>query len=355
MAMTDLNALSIFSGIGGLDLAAEVAGIRTVAMCEKDAFCRAVLKNHWPDVPIFKDIKKLRGEDIVAPINVIHGGPPCQPVSLAGRRRGQSDKRYLWGEVFRLVADIMPRFLVLENVPGVISIAGDDICKELERLGYGVGICSFEAAAVGAPHRRMRVFFVGHSERGGLSRQSRRGTRKEPANGCKDIPDPASGGCREGDEVAEGNDEGSEPGARDRPAFPRPDVPYAAFGNGRGRCENEPERGEKIPSGGRCEDVADSDSTRKLQQSGSVREFREWTCDDSGRKFEPGICGVAHGTSHWMDGYWDREPNIPRTKKGVKNRVNRLKALGNAVVPAQTYFIFRAIAETERSLNHDED
>jgi DNA (cytosine-5)-methyltransferase 1 len=161
-----LNALSLFSGIGGMDKAAEDAGIKTVAFCEKEPFCQAVLRERWPGVPIFEDIKELRGDMIGTPIDVIHGGPPCQPVSVAGRRRGKDDERYLWGEVFRVVAEIMPRFCVFENVPGILNIAADDICKNLERLGYSVGICCFEAAAVGAPHRRARVFFVAHSESG---------------------------------------------------------------------------------------------------------------------------------------------------------------------------------------------
>jgi DNA (cytosine-5)-methyltransferase 1 len=108
----EVNALSLFSGIGGIDLAAEKAGIKTAAFCEKDTFCQAVLRKHWPGVPIFEDIKELRSENIGTSIDVIHGGPPCQPVSLAGRRRGKSDERYLWGQVFRIVADVMPRFCV---------------------------------------------------------------------------------------------------------------------------------------------------------------------------------------------------------------------------------------------------
>lgn len=304
------NALSLFSGIGGLDLAAEAAGIRTIAMCEKDAFCRKVLRKHWPDVPIFEDIKTLRGEDIGAPIDVIHGGPPCQPASLAGRRRGQSDERYLWGDVFRIVADVMPRFYVLENVLGIISIAGDDVCKSLESLGYSVGICCFEAAAVGALHRRMRVFFVGHAERGGLSGQSRRRSGKVSEDGCQDVPDSACGGW-------ESWRAKSERFERKSGAF---------YG---------------------CEVIPDADSERKLQQIGRVEELRGRTVVCSGREPQSLMGGVVDGRPDWLDGYWRAEPDIPRVARGVKDRVNRLKALGNAVVPAQAYPIFRAIVEVE--------
>jgi DNA (cytosine-5)-methyltransferase 1 len=275
--MREMRALSLFSGVGGIDLAAEAAGIRTVAMCEKDPFCRSVLRKHWPDVPIFEDVKKLRGEDIGAAIDVIHGGPPCQPVSVAGRRRGQDDERYLWGEVFRLVADIMPRFCVFENVPGILSIAGDEICQSLERLGYSVGVWMYEAAAVGAPHRRMRVFIVGHAERGGLSGEPWR-------------------------------------------------------------------RAGAIPSD-RREDVPDADGEWELQQGRSLGELGGWSCHSSGRSPQPGMGRDIDGLSPWLDEDWER--GIPRVARGVKDRVNRLRALGNAVVPAQIYPVFRAIAEIE--------
>jgi DNA (cytosine-5)-methyltransferase 1 len=165
-----MNALSLFTGIGGLDLAAEAAGIRTVAMCERDPFCRKVLRKHWPDVPIFEDVRVLsKGVLIdagVSPIELIHGGFPCQPFSLAGRQRGKADDRYLWPEFSRIIAEIMPRWVICENVPGILSIAADDICQDLERKGYEVGVFDYEAAAVGAKHRRARVFFVAHSESG---------------------------------------------------------------------------------------------------------------------------------------------------------------------------------------------
>jgi DNA (cytosine-5)-methyltransferase 1 len=309
--MPDLAALSLFSGIGGIDLAAEAAGIRTVAMCEKDPFCREVLAAHWPGVPIFGDIKELRGDDFGSPIDVVHGGPPCQPVSVAGRRRGKDDERYLWGEVFRVVADAMPRFCVFENVPGILGIAGDEICSSLERLGYSVGICCFEAAAVGAPHRRMRVFFVGHAERGGLPGEPRRGAGKEFENGCEVVPNPFGVGCSPLKEP-QGLSRAVGP-VRHSNAFS-----HAARG---GRGQAEPENGERAALG------------RAERCGGGIAE--------------PGLGGMVDGISAALDGYWRREPDISRVARGIPNRVSRLRALGNAVVPAQIYPIFRAIAEAE--------
>ena len=127
--------LSLFSGIGGLDLAFEQAGGRVIAMCEKDSFCRKVLHKHWPGVPVFEDVKELHGSDVGA-VDVIYGGFPCQPFSVAGDRRGKDDARYLWPEFSRLVREIKPRWIVAENVPGILRIAADDVCSDLERQGY---------------------------------------------------------------------------------------------------------------------------------------------------------------------------------------------------------------------------
>jgi DNA (cytosine-5)-methyltransferase 1 len=169
MLMTDekLTGLSLFTGIGGLDIAFEAAGGRITAMCERDEFCRTILKKRWPGIPIYPDVTTLRGEDI-GTVDVIFGGFPCQPFSLAGKRKSKSDERYLWPECARLVGEIEPAWCVFENVPGILSLAADDVCQDLENLGYSVGIFNFEAASLGAPHHRARIFFVAHAKSSGL-------------------------------------------------------------------------------------------------------------------------------------------------------------------------------------------
>ena len=151
--MTGWRGLSLFSGIGGIDLAFEWAGGQIAAMCEIQPYCQKILRKHWPHVPLFEDIKNLRGTDVGA-IDVIYGGFPCQPFSVAGVQRGKDDSRYLWPEFSRLVGEIKPRWVVAENVPGILRIAADDVCGDLERQGYAVGIWNYEAAAVGAKHNR---------------------------------------------------------------------------------------------------------------------------------------------------------------------------------------------------------
>ena len=245
--MAEWRGLSLFSGIGGLDLAFEWAGGQVAAMCEIQPYCQKILRKHWPDVPLFEDIKELKGSDVGA-VDVIYGGFPCQPFSVAGLQRGKDDARYLWPEFSRLVGEIKPRWIVAENVPGILRIAADDVCSDLERQGYAVGVWDFEAAAVGAKHRRERVFFVAHS---------------------------------------------------DSPRLPRP--------HGQG------EVGTALPERQFCEFGRPGDSS------------------DERFKYDA----------------WESEPRMDRMVNGIPNRVDRLRALGNAVVPQQVYPIFKAIMEAE--------
>lgn len=172
----ELTHLSLFTGIGGLDLAAEWAGFKTIGQCEYADYPTKILKKHWPDVPRWRDIHGLSADEFIqrtgiypGELTVISGGFPCQPFSVAGKQAGKEDERYLWPEMLRVISELHPAYIVGENVPGILKIAADDVCKDMEREGYEVGIFDYEVAAVGAPHRRERFFFVGHSKRCGLS------------------------------------------------------------------------------------------------------------------------------------------------------------------------------------------
>jgi len=161
-----LRVLDLFSGIGGFSLGLErTGGFETVAFCEYEAFPRAVLAKHWPDVPCFPDVRTLKGSDIDGTVDVICGGYPCQPFSTAGQRRGKEDDRHLWPEFSRLVAELRPTWVIGENVAGHISMGLDDVLSDLEGQGYACRTFVIPACAVGAPHRRDRCWTVAHADR----------------------------------------------------------------------------------------------------------------------------------------------------------------------------------------------
>jgi DNA (cytosine-5)-methyltransferase 1 len=161
------SVLDLFSGIGGFSLGLERAGFHTAAFCEIDPYCRAVLAKHWPGVPCFEDIRTIDASRLgeLGRIDLICGGFPCQPFSVAGERRAQNDDRHLWPEMRRVIALARPAWVVGENVTGLITLALDDVLADLEGLGYTARPFVIPACAVGAPHRRERVFIVAHAQR----------------------------------------------------------------------------------------------------------------------------------------------------------------------------------------------
>lgn len=175
-----MNALSLFSGIGGIDLAGEWAGIKTVAMCEREPFCQKVLKKHWPDVPIYDDVCTLTKERLEADgidcntIGLISAGYPCQPYSVAGEREGEEDDRALWPEVLRIIKDIRPRWFIGENVVGHITLGLDGVLSNLESENYTARPIVLPACAVNAPFRRDRVFVMAFTAGIGLEKLPKR-------------------------------------------------------------------------------------------------------------------------------------------------------------------------------------
>ena len=297
--MNKLAHLSLFSGIGGLDLAAEWAGMATVGQCEWADYPTKVLEKHWPDVPRWRDIRTLTKESFYErtgrrTVDVISGGFPCQPFSVAGKQKGKGDDRYLWPEMLRVIRELTPRWVVGENVPGILRIAAADVVKDLEREGYDVVVFDFEAAAVGAPHRRERIAFVANCN-GQREQQPR---RQQPecggwhCNRDKVVADASGGTMRDdSDDSWTTNREinaSNNAGVPCREAFPDP--------------------------------------TKVLPQGFGTRSRQE----------QP-----------WRSSWWAVEPDVGRVAHGIPNRVDRLKCLGNAVVPQQFYPIFKAIMEVE--------
>ena len=167
--MQKLKILDLFSGLGGFSLGLERTGrYKTVAFCEIDKYCTLLLQKHWKGIKVYNDVKKITKEgfeaDGIESPDIITGGFPCQPFSVAGKQKGTSDDRHLWPEMFRIIKAFKPRFVIGENVPGIVNIQDgvvfETVCTDLESQGYEVQPFNIPAAAVGAPHQRKRIWII---------------------------------------------------------------------------------------------------------------------------------------------------------------------------------------------------
>jgi DNA-cytosine methyltransferase len=472
-----IKILDICSGIGGFSLGLEATGgFDTVAFCEFDDFCCKVLNKHWPNVPIYKDLKEIGNDParIIQEFDLICGGIPCQPFSLAGKQKGKEDDRHLWPYMYAIVKSKKPTWVIVENVGGFVNVALDDVCLDLETQGYATQSFIIPACSVEAPHKRDRIWILGklmanahdtgdrtpgskadgdrqetiegwqEQSQLGSSRSSEdvgntdnlgsllsphetkregstsRHSEGELERGSSDVANAQSNGedgvlrttepkHDQGDtrmESSSSSDGRSERGISQDVADPKL-VSSDSISDSGSNTKTESEQGQKTgnldrssgrqnvanskelrnyehdngertqqdrehrvsqqPRGegslGGTEDVAD---TERLGQQGQGELERPGnTAQDSdgqtggsndGRQGSAGqghtqseLGGVADGIPTRLDGHlgFEREPNIPRVATGIPDRVNRLKALGNSIVPQIVYNIGLAILEEE--------
>lgn len=308
-----LTVGSLFSGIGGLDLGLERAGMTVRWNSEIDPYCCRVLSKHWPDVPNHGDITTIDWST-VEPVDVICGGYPCQPFSLAGVRRGEDDPRHLWPHFADALRLLRPRFALLENVPGHLSLGFGRVLGDLAELGYDADWDCIPAAAVGAPHLRYRVFIVAHAQRVEL--------REQPV------------AIARGERPAVVGDDGSARTLAD------PDsrgLAWHAQTERRGR-EVHPDEQRLTDTQRRGTTVADPDGL-----AGSTTGPREQQAGSAGG--QDAITRTVGRRSSRPREAWAPEPDVGRVADGVPARVDRLRALGNAVVPQVAEFIGRQLID----------
>lgn len=311
-----MNVLGLCSGIGGLELGVHLAepAARPVCFVEREPFCQSILQQQFPDVPIWDDVTTFDASAWRGSVDVVAAGFPCQPVSVAGKRLGADDPRWLWPHVARVVRDAGPRFVFLENVPGLIAKGVDEVLLSLASLGFDAEWGVFSCASVGASHRRERWFCLGHAD----SVDGRRHLREwstQTQGSSLDLADTQGAGpspC------------GAQGGGAQRQ--PRPSV------CSRDLADADSARLEIRQEQHHCECEAAQRSGRALWAPGSDAEWGD--IDAALWPSEQPLCGVANGFPRGLE---------PQRKQ-------RLMALGNAVSPPVAAVAWRVLMQ--RHLNH---
>jgi len=271
-----MKLLDLFSGIGGFSIGLEAAGMQTIAFCEREPFCQAVLKKHWPELPCHDDVTTLNGSQYAGQIDVIAGGFPCQDISVAGKGKGLAGERSgLWSQFLRLIKEIKPRYAIIENVSALRSRGLEEVLRSLDEIGYDAEWHCITASAIGAPHRRDRIWIVAYAR---------------------------SAGWDAGD-VCQQRNNGKQIKSR-RPA------------------------------------IASQSSQASAPVANALREGLEgqWTLTSR--------IGTELKDTRYSRG-WLLEPNVGRVANGVPARVDRIKALGNSIVPQIAEIIGKSIMEVE--------
>jgi DNA (cytosine-5)-methyltransferase 1 len=326
---------SLFSGIGGFDLAAEWSGFTNLFNCEWEEFPRKVLKHHFPNADQHEDIKEFNATTYSGRIDILSGGFPCQPFSVAGKRKGSEDERHLWPEMLRVIRECKPRWVVGENVRGLVNwsdgLVFETCCSDLEALGYSVQSFIIGACSVNAPHRRDRVWIVAHTDNARTDERVRdNGNREKENERRQEQPFPE---FREGSRVVAHSDNIRTSSRLGEIQSKDGEVPER--NNNAQSCDassrNAPDTDIQLP---KCWDGNRTDGRSKpTKRTQPLDQPRGWETFPT----VPPICGGDDGLPKELDGItfskWRRES---------------IKAYGNAIVPQVAYRIFESIQDYEK-------
>jgi DNA (cytosine-5)-methyltransferase 1 len=367
-----VNVGSLFAGIGGFDLGLERAGMRVAWQVELDPYCRAVLARHFPEAERFEDVREVGAQNL-PPVEIVCGGFPCQDLSPAGRGAGIDGARSgLWAEFARIVRELRPRYVLVENVPALLTGKGKRwdrapvgrVLGDLAEAGYDAEWACLSAREFGAPHLRKRVWLVAYPARDAEARPAAEsGAERQRArpgcasSGAGELPDA------DRDRRAQGLCVGARAGEPPRPPDALGRRPVAAVAD----AEGDPERAGLRPGGAprqRRRRPADRGGARGAvadpERGGRQGRSDQPRRDDPQRPAALRREGAAHPARGGEEGRprrrlpasegWGAEPDVGRVADGVPARVDRLAALGNALLPQIAEWIGRRVVAYEREI-----
>jgi len=341
-----LRLLDLFSGIGGFSLGMEATKrIKTIGFVEKDKFCQKVLQKNFKNIPIEEDIRNVKGSNYAA--DIVSGGFPCQPFSVAGKRRGQDDDRYLWDETIRVVAETKPKWFVGENVEGIININNGLVLRQvqtdLEKEGFQVQCLVIPASGIGAWHQRKRVWIIAHSDSNrnrdeiresyGEEKKIQREHREKNSTSRKSIGTNANDVPNSNSRLRRGRGTEQESRANEIWRFytPKEEQTEQHLRSKAVGCDALPRK--NISNTNSKGFQRRSISTNMEEKQRSITSKNSFEKQQTWWQTQSELCGVPHGISYELD----------------KDRSNRIKALGNSIVPQIAYEIGKAIVDAEIS------
>jgi DNA (cytosine-5)-methyltransferase 1 len=347
-----LTVGSLFSGIGGLDLGLERAGMKVIWQSEIDPYACKVLKKHWPEVPNHGDIKQIDWRT-VEPVDVICGGYPCQPFSTAGKRRGTEDPRHLWPWVRTAISELRPQYAILENVRGHLTMGGLQVIGELAEIGYDAEWRVISAAGLGAPHRRDRIIIVAYPTEllsNGSNNNARVGMESQTISQFGDSSRSENVANTNGGDASNGrqraNVQGQNRSRGDDRSRSGSNLGQISLGSSREGSRDVADTCEQQPNGRGHQHGAGTIEERQTIQEQVDRSSSNVAYSNHGGHVYAQIekqPDIGRRSKEIGRLQWEVEPDVGRVADGIPNRVDRLKGLGNAVVPQVAEYIGRLI------------